>query len=218
MIRYLYTTLGDELMMNRYEMIIQIGKYFEKIERNIDFLNGTGYTDINTSLENTYCGLLNLVYDYDLKNANEENLNQKAYDLIDEKNKICFQVTSTKTRNKIQKTLYKFEETKESGVYRIKMMIIGKKANYKKDFNCGSSILFDKNEDIIDNNDLFMKINCFDVEKINKILLYLKSEIDGFDFNVDLNNYVKKKISQLIFLQREEYLKMINKDIILIKV
>ena len=89
MIRYLYTTLGDELTMNRYEMIIQIGKYFEKIERNIDFLNGTGYTDINTSLENTYCGLLNLVYDYDLKNANEENFNQKAYDLI-EKIKFVF--------------------------------------------------------------------------------------------------------------------------------
>lgn len=206
MIRYLYTTLGDELTMNRYEMIIQIGKYFEKIERNIDFLNGTGYTDINTSLENTYCGLLNLVYDYDLKNANEENFNQKAYDLIDRKNKICFQVTSTKIRNKIQKTLDKFEQTKESETCHIKIMIMGKKVNYRKDFDYHGANSFDKKEDIIDNNDLFMKINCFDVEKINKILLYLKKEIDGSDFNVDLNNYVKKEnISIDFFTKRRAF-------------
>lgn len=207
MIRYLYITWGDELMMNRYEMIIQIGKYFEKIEHIIDFFNKSGYTDVNTFLENTYCGLLNLVYDYDLKNANEENLNQQAYDLIDRKNKMCFQVTSTKTRNKIQKTLDKFEETKESATYHIKIMIMGKKMKYRKDFDYHGPISFDKSEDIIDNNDLFKKINYCDIEKINKILFYFKREIDGSDFNVDLNNYVKKENITIDFFTKRRVFK-----------
>lgn len=181
------------MIMNRQEMIQEIEKYFEKIEHHINFFNRIGYTDINTSLENTYCGLLNLVYDYDLKNANEENINQQAYDLIDKKNKMCFQVTSTKTRNKIQKTLDKFEKINESKTYHIKIVIMGKKANYRKDFDYHGSISFYKNEDVIDNYDLLKKINYCDIEKINKILLYLKREIDGSDFNVDLNNYVKKE-------------------------
>lgn len=207
MIRYLYITWGDELIMNRQEMIIQIEKYFEKIEHNIDFFNRTGYTDINTSLENTYCGLLNLVYDYDLKNANEENLNQQAYDLIDRKNKICFQVTSTKTRNKIQKTLDKFEEIKESKTFHIKIMIMGKKANYRMDFDYHGSISFDKNEDVVDNYDLLKKINYCDIEKINKILLYLKKEIDRSGFDVDLNNYVKKENIPIGFFTKTKVFK-----------
>ena len=62
----------------------------------------------NISGENIGAGLLNLIYGYDLKNANAIHQNQKGIDLIDPKANggagVAVQVTSSNTRQKVNRT------------------------------------------------------------------------------------------------------------------
>ena len=50
------------------------------------------------SAEDICCGLLNLVFDYELQNANQGKANQIAVDLTDDENRIAVQITTTNTK------------------------------------------------------------------------------------------------------------------------
>ena len=71
----------------------------------------------NISGENIGAGLLNLIYDYDLKNANAIHQNQKGIDLFDPKandgSGVAVQVTSSNTRQKVIRTMKAFTEGEE---------------------------------------------------------------------------------------------------------
>ncbi|GAC1598731.1 MAG: hypothetical protein NVS3B19_20860 [Ginsengibacter sp.] len=67
--------------------------------------------DINIHAENALIPILNAVFDIKLQNAN--SLHKKNYpsiDLIDDENKVAFQVTSTANLEKVKTTLIKFGE------------------------------------------------------------------------------------------------------------
>lgn len=67
----------------------------------------------NISAEDIFAGLLNLIYGYNLKNANEICRNQKSVDLLDPEGAtgigVAVQITSSNTRQKVQKTMIGFE-------------------------------------------------------------------------------------------------------------
>ena len=71
--------------------------------------------------ETTLAGLLNLVYGWELVNANAIRQNCPGVDLIDEDRKIAVQVTSTRTVEKVRHTL---EEVGKSGVIYKKLIIL----------------------------------------------------------------------------------------------
>ncbi|WP_153063498.1 SMEK domain-containing protein [Lysinibacillus mangiferihumi] len=68
-----------------------------------DLNNKIGYTDINKSTEDFYAGLLSLIYEINLLNMNETKVNHPAINLGDIESQICYQVTSTSERAKIQR-------------------------------------------------------------------------------------------------------------------
>lgn len=70
--------------------------------------NSVNDTGINRTSENLVLRLLNAAYDYDLVNLNWEDSQYPAVDLGDRERGISFQVTSTKTLNKIKESLKKF--------------------------------------------------------------------------------------------------------------
>jgi hypothetical protein len=60
--------------------------------------------------EDFFADFLNLVYGYELKNLSHDSLNNVASDLGDSTRRIAVQVTSERTKAKIQTTLDKFDE------------------------------------------------------------------------------------------------------------
>lgn len=75
------------------------------IKTKVDIDNKLNLYDINKLSENIFNDILNDVYDFKLKNANQVlQSNYPAIDLVDEKNKIVFQVTSTTTSKRFEKT------------------------------------------------------------------------------------------------------------------
>ena len=74
----------------------------------------------------------------------------------------------------------KFEEINESKTYHIKIMIMGKKANYRKNFDYHESISFDKNEDIIDNS-VFEELKSINPNILKSLYILSFSKYEGFD-------------------------------------
>lgn len=97
--------------MNRKDFIDKIAKYLARFVEEVKSYNDMSLYDINIHSENALIPILNAVFDIKLQNAN--SLHKKNYpsvDLIDDLNKIAFQITSTSGIEKIKNTLIKFGE------------------------------------------------------------------------------------------------------------
>ena len=66
------------------------------------------------------------MYSYNLVNANIVRSNEPGIDLIDEKNRVVFQITSVKTSAKVSRTLENIGEDL-IGTYKVYILIIGQK-------------------------------------------------------------------------------------------
>jgi len=109
-------------------------KYIKKklieLRSEVEVDNELGQFDINKIVEDVYMHILNDVYGWDLKNANLLKENFPAIDLIDDKNWIVIQVTSTTDTDKLRSTIEKFKKLDEiDSSYELKMFYIKDKPN-----------------------------------------------------------------------------------------
>lgn len=190
--------------MNRIDKSKEVKNYLMELERNIEYETCANLFDINKHCENFYCGLLNIIYGYDLKNINAEVKGFTAVDLIDDKNGIYIQVTSDNSTDKVQTTIDKFIKT---GFYKkgklLLLIISGKKKKYRKSFNTQGKFTFNSSKDIIDNRDLLFKISNLPIDQINQVLKYLKSELDSKYTFINPDSYEKvPKIETNFFSNR----------------
>lgn len=93
--------------MNRSE-------YFNYIEEKMNILSyrirnrgKINLLDLNIYSETFFAELMNHLLDYSFRNINPIKQNTEGIDLIDEKNKIIAQVSSTCTKQKIESSLNK---------------------------------------------------------------------------------------------------------------
>ncbi|HEC1809560.1 TPA: SMEK domain-containing protein, partial [Campylobacter lari] len=96
------------------EDIVKIIRWFSELSSRIKLHNKLNLTDINIYCENDLLQILNIIYDWELCNANERYVNAKAIDLIDDKNCIAIQITSDTSSKKVKDTINKFKETEFS--------------------------------------------------------------------------------------------------------
>ena len=75
---------------------------------NLRISNDRDYFDENKEAEYFFCEPLSLLFDAEVTNVNSEQRNFPGIDLADRKEGICFQITSTNTKKKIQHTLDEF--------------------------------------------------------------------------------------------------------------
>lgn len=92
-------------MINKEVYLKTIAENLALLSREVSILNAVNLYDINIIAEDFFPGLLNLIYGYELKNANHLEKNAPAIDLIDRKNRIAVQVTSDNSSTKIRHTI-----------------------------------------------------------------------------------------------------------------
>ncbi|MBX8472110.1 SMEK domain-containing protein [Pseudomonas sp. RIT778] len=165
--------------MNRIDYQKSIIKALSWLKTQVEYQNSLSLTDINHGAEDFYCGLLNLVYGYSLKNINIADPNAAAIDLGDEQNRVAIQVTSTSA---LSKTRYTVEKFVEKGLHKKfdKLLIINivKKSNHEAPTIGGSEYVLDTKKDILDVEDLIKKINSDrDLEKLRSVAAYLDAEL-----------------------------------------
>jgi hypothetical protein len=128
--------------------------------------------------ENFYMHFLNNLYGWKLENFNDTEHNAAAIDLICHENKIVIQVSSTNTKDKVEKSLAK-DKIKDYLNYNFKFLSISKDAGElrSKTFVNKYGILFNPKVDIIDNLSLLNEIDGLEVVPQNLIYKFIKDEL-----------------------------------------
>ena len=160
--------------------------YFDYIEKRLAWLSlritsrgALNMHDINIHCEDFYMRLLNLLYGWNLVNANTIQRNSPAVDLIYTAKNIIVQVSSTNTTTKIQSSLDKLD-IKYAG-YNYKFVSIAKPTDKLKEhkFKTPSNlnIQFDAPNDIYDIDTLLRKINSMSAAEMKEVHEFIKQEL-----------------------------------------
>ncbi|WP_454842565.1 SMEK domain-containing protein [Pseudomonas hormoni] len=165
--------------MNRLTYHKKIITALSWLKAQVELNNSIALTDINHGAEDFYCGLLNLIYGFKLKNINIINNNAAAIDLGDEDEKVAFQVTSTSALTKTKYTVDKFIEKKLYEKYdKLIILNIVNKSIHRSAKIGNAEYELDTKNDIIDVADLIKAIiNDSDLIKLKAIVDFLGAEL-----------------------------------------
>ncbi|MCW3779762.1 ABC-three component system protein [Levilactobacillus namurensis] len=131
--------------------------YFDYIKKKLVYLatdveisGKLNLLDGNVFAESFYRDFLNLLNNWNLREANELTSNYPAIDLVDDTNKIVIQVTSNATSTKVKHTLSRSGISKYTG-YRLCFLFIAKSVDLlkNKSFSNPYNLLFDPAIDIM---------------------------------------------------------------------
>lgn len=177
--------------MNRQDYQKSIISSLSWLSTQVEVNNKLNLTDINVHAENFYRDLLNLVFDYDLVNINIVEPNAAAIDLGDQGSRIAIQVTSTSSLAKTRHTVDKFIE-KELYKHYEKLIIlnIAKKIDHSVETVGDDNYSLDTKDDIWDIGSLSVKINDFELKKLQEISEFLNEQLyvkpaEGLPRNVE---------------------------------
>lgn len=199
----------EDVLFNDFSSAIALRLNF--IEAKIKTDNRLNFTDNNIKAEKYFEGLFNLIYGYKLKNLNKQRKNTPGIDLGDKKTKVCYQVTSTNERKKIDESIKKFEKYEWDKDYdTLNIFIIGTKKKYRKLPPCNSKL------EIIDIPGIREEIDDLPLEKQIDIWTYVKLHNPLPDIDDAYQTVILKKSTYSIFLKEyfiSEYRKTAKKII-----
>ena len=181
-------------------------KYFDYIEERLTWLSvrvasrgALNMYDINIHCEDFYMHLLNLLYNWNLINANAIQHNTPAIDLIYNGENIIVQVSSTNTANKIQTSLDKLE--KKYANYNFKFISIAKPVKKLRghSFNIptGLNVVFNPQEDIYDIASILEKIKSLSITEIKPIYDFIHKELNFESNELKLETGLAHVINEL---------------------
>lgn len=174
-------------MISRGYFFGEIIDSLSSISQQVDTRCTLGLTDLNKYLENFFLYILNEALDLQLENINEKRCNAPGLDLVDKKNKIGFQVTSTKTSKKVNETLSAVLKMKERPD-TVNILIIGKaQGSYSLEPNFCQEINFTE-ENIWDINTLCKKLVDLQIDKLQLIYEQIRKEFARVKIDLEIPN------------------------------
>jgi len=164
-------------MVTRGHIIGKIVDDLSGLKYQIETRNKLGIFDLTKFSEDFFKDLINIIYDLTLKNLNNERNNNPGLDLGDKVKKQAFQITSTKTSQKIKQTLETITAEQKTLYNEIKIFIIGtKQTSYSVDQKLLGDVGFNLDTDIIDLDTLLKDIIVLETSKLDEIFLLFKRE------------------------------------------
>lgn len=183
--------------------MINSGKYLDSIIQNLTVLRQEintkaqlGFTDLNKHCEDFVKNILNRIYGYDLENLNKDKSNFPGLDLGDKALGIAFQITSTKTTEKVDHTL---DLCLKKGHYKIfkkifVFILTNKQTSYSIKTASEPYFEFSDSKNIIDFDDVYKDILLLDVDKRRELSEYIEKELPYY-WNLINNNEEKTVMS-----------------------
>lgn len=174
-------------MLTSGYLIGQIIDEFSNLSEQAKLRNRLGLSDLSVYSENFFRDVLNIIKGFNLINTNEERANEPGVDLGDEVRKIAFQVTTTKTSDKVINTLRKITKDQRDKYDRFVVLIIGEKQQTYEAVNTAlkdrikseisPDIIFDPESDIIDLTDLARKVIGLKFESIKDLHQLVRDQV-----------------------------------------
>lgn len=161
---------------NRYIGIISSKLAYLSTE--IKLKSAVNLLDTNILSEDVFKNILNIIYGWNLQNANTVEQNIKAIDLVDDDAKILVQVSSDNSKTKVQSSLSKIELPRYSG-YSFKFVCISKDVTHlkKSSIDVPAGIFFDADTDCYDVKRLLRDVKTKDIDRIASLASYLEKSI-----------------------------------------
>lgn len=218
-------------MSEREILLKKLIEEFSILEYKIHKHNNLNLTDINIFSEDFFATILNTIYRYNLKPF--KRVNQPSIDLGDKENCIAFQITSTNTKNKVQRTLNGFRnQNLHLEFFKLKILILSRKQKSYRNLKIGEEIKFNPSKDIIDISDLLKDIKDLPNPKMQKILelfsrefhknsINSNSSLSKLNRNLNLRKRIENDlVKRLSYEERnialyEPYIKFLYYDIII---
>lgn len=136
-----------------------------------------GLLDLNKFSEDFVKEILNVIYGLSLVNLNSTRSNEPGLDLGDERSKIAYQITGTKTSTKVNDTLEKITDIQIETYDNFKVFIVGnKQSSYTLNSEYEAKCNFDKKRDIIDISDLCRDIVTLSIDKLFELFDIFRRE------------------------------------------
>lgn len=174
----------DEFLTGRNEHRSTISRYLTYLSLRLELLNNNHLTDLNDSLEQTFCGLLNRIFDWNLTNLNNDEKNFPGIDLADKDRRLSVQISSDATPGKVRETLRTFFDKNLDYDYREIYIVFMR--SYRSTVNRFHDELarpfpFSFDDHVWDTDSVFSYISSLeDASKLKDIADYLKSECGKF--------------------------------------
>ena len=167
-------------MLAKKQLLEFIGTKLAHLQACVATLNEIRFFDLNVASEDFFASLLNAAYGYSLVNLNHDNLNKAAVDLGDKAKRLAVQVTSERTKTKIQTTVDKFAEQGLAAEYdSLKVLIIGERTGDYPTLAVPSGVTFSGTDDVIDIPHLIKGIGRLGVDELERIVELIRKEIKG---------------------------------------
>jgi len=164
--------------MYRAELLQDIIQKLSHLRLVVEQSNKLNLQDINIHAENFFRDLLNLAFDYGLKNINIVEPNATAIDLGCDDNRIAIQVTSVSDISKIKHTFDRFTaKALELKYDRLVVLIIGQKKRYRETGLGEDGFKMSVTDDVWDISDLLRKIGDLPTEKLQSCQDFLSREL-----------------------------------------
>lgn len=160
-------------------------QYFNYIEDKIDYLSyriskrgKINLLDLNIYSETFFAEMINMLLKFDLKNMNAIKQNVEGIDLIDHKNKVVAQVSSTNTKQKIESSLKKEIIQKYKDYRFVFIPIVGEADVLRtKTFANPYGIKFNPEEDIYDTKAILNLVLNMKIGDQQKFFTFIKEEL-----------------------------------------
>ena len=188
--------------MNRSYYFNYIDEKLQTLSSRIESRGKLNILDLHVHSENFYLYFFNLLYGYDLHNLNASFQNVEAIDLVDDKNKIVIQVSSTCDKNKIETALSK-DILKEYKDYNFKFISISKDASYQRNntFKNPYGLVFEPKTDIYDVTSILSFVNGLEIDRLKGVYEFIKKELG---VEPDLSKFDSNLAAVINILSKED--------------
>jgi hypothetical protein len=129
---------------------------------------GLQLTDLNRYMEDFCKEILNCVFNHRLINLNEERSNNPGLDLGDESAGVAFQITSTKTSDKVNETLKKAASQKSKFPKIYILILQDKQGSYTLDDALAKPFGFTEGN-ILDFGDIFKTVISLPIDRLQSL-------------------------------------------------
>lgn len=147
---------------------------------------------LNIHAENYFRDVFNFVYEYDFVNDNFENRNSACVDLVDKNRKLAYQITTTRTIEKLENTFKALKKEKyKSYTIKIFFLLDKSKPSDKTIAKFQNEYGIDLNKCLFDYTDLIIKIENLETNKL--------IELDNKYFKNYTENYTAEIVLNLVF-------------------
>lgn len=169
--------------MNNQQYLNYIEECLSLLAIRIDGRAKLNVLDLNTYAENFYCEIINLIFGYNVKNANIQQHNNSGYDLIDSEQRIIIQVTSNSRKDKLKNTVELVDRQQYRGYTLVMLYIGGRKCK------CDNQIQKEYLQDIWTwhKEELLNKISSKGIEEQKNIYLCFRNYFDKGDGDLALD-------------------------------